>query len=145
MLEYILFLIDKFTPAEYRLEGECKKCGKCCRLMYSLDHFTTFDFKVTQFLFPDYKRFEIIGKDIRGDMIFKCKLIQDDNTCKDYKKRLNMCKRFPNVKYGSLGKTPEGCGFRLVPIKKFNDILEQEIEKESRKSLFKRIKSIFKL
>lgn len=145
MLEYILYLKDRLTPAEYRLEGECKKCGKCCRLMYSLDHFTTFDFKVTQFLFPDYKRFEIIGKDEKGNMMFKCKWIQDDNTCKNYKKRLNMCKRFPNVKYGSLGKTPEGCGFTLVPIRKFNDVLEEQMQKEEELSIIEKIKSLLKL
>ncbi|MGD9581148.1 MAG: YkgJ family cysteine cluster protein [Vampirovibrionia bacterium] len=139
MIEYILLLKDKLTPPKYRLEGECKKCGRCCRLMYSLDHYTTFDFKVTQFLFPDYKRFEILGKDEQGNYMYRCKWIQDDNTCKNYKKRLTMCKNFPNVKYGSLGETPEGCGYKLVPIKKFADVLDDEISKNPDNTFLKRI------
>lgn len=107
----------------YKLEGQCLKCGKCCKLLYSLDDYTAFDFKITSFIFPAYKRFEIIGKDNEDNLMFKCKLLGNDNLCTDYNNRLKMCRNFPNVKYGSLGKVPDGCGYKLVPIKKFNDYL----------------------
>ncbi|MEW5819379.1 MAG: YkgJ family cysteine cluster protein [Cyanobacteriota bacterium] len=126
---FIIYLKDKLTPPEYRLEGECKRCGQCCKLMYSLDTYTEFDFKITQFLFPAYKRFEILGKDEEGNFMFKCNWVQEDNTCKYYEKRLDMCKKFPNVKYGSLGKVPPGCGFKLVPIRKFSDVINEESQK----------------
>ena len=33
----------------------CLKCGKCCTYMYSLDTYTTTDFKIMQFLYPSYR------------------------------------------------------------------------------------------
>lgn len=126
----ILYLNDLLTPPEYQLVGKCLKCGKCCRLLYSLDTYTTFDFKITQFLFPSYRRFEVIGKDEDGNLMFRCKWIKDDNTCGNYKKRLSMCKKFPNVKYGSLGKVPDGCGYKLVPIRKFKDVYTETAGKK---------------
>ena len=56
--------LSYFVPEkmEYRITGECKKCGKCCRYMYSFDTYTTTDFKIMQFLFPSYRRFYIRGK-----------------------------------------------------------------------------------
>lgn len=115
----------KFSKPEYTLEGECLKCGNCCKTLYTLDDYTTFDFKITQFLFPKYKRLNVIGKDENGNIILSCRWLTPDNKCRDYKNRLTLCKNFPNVKYGSLGQVPEGCGYRLVPIKKFKDILEK--------------------
>ena len=123
MFGIIQFLKLKFSPPQYRLEGKCKMCGKCCRYLYSLDDYTALDFKITQFLFPKYRRFKIRGKDESGNLVLECTWIQDDNTCKYYDKRLDLCKNFPNVKYGSLGAVPEGCGFKLVPINKFDDVL----------------------
>ena len=54
-----------FVPqkVEYEISGECKKCGKCCNYMYSVDTYTEKEFKIMQFLFPPYKRFYIKGRD----------------------------------------------------------------------------------
>lgn len=121
----INFILHKFKPPAYRLEGECIKCGTCCKLIYSLDDYTTIDFKITQFLFPKYNRLEIIGKDKDGNLMLRCKWLKEDSTCSHYEKRLKMCKNFPNVRYGSYGKLPEGCGYKLVPIDKFSDYIEE--------------------
>ena len=57
-------ILSYFVPEkmEYKITGECKKCGKCCRYMYSFDTYTTTDFKIMQFFFPAYRRFYIRGK-----------------------------------------------------------------------------------
>ena len=40
--------LSYFVPEkiEYKITGACKKCGKCCRYMYSFDTYTTTDFKI---------------------------------------------------------------------------------------------------
>src|SRR5574344_2259585 len=66
-----VFVIQK---VRYKVTGECKKCGKCCKdiRMKGLDD--PKDLKLTQFFIPMYKRFEIVGKDENGDLILACKL-----------------------------------------------------------------------
>jgi uncharacterized cysteine cluster protein YcgN (CxxCxxCC family) len=59
-----------------------------------------------------------------------CTWLTEENTCKNYEKRLNMCKNFPNVKYGSLGKLPPGCGYRMVPLNNFSDVLKNSESKK---------------
>ena len=98
---------------EYKITGECKKCGKCCRYMYSFDTYTTTDFKIMQFLFPAYRRFYIRGKDEEGNLIFACKYVTDEGLCSVYNKRLKMCKKYPASKIGFPGKLHEGCGYSV--------------------------------
>ena len=88
--------LSYFVPEkmEYKITGECLKCGKCCRYMYSFDTYTTTDFKIMQFLFPAYRRFYIRGKDEEGI-------------------RLRMCKKYPASKIGYPGKLHEGCGYKV--------------------------------
>lgn len=84
-----------------------------------------------QFIFPSYKRFEIIGTDEKDNLMFKCNWLKEDNTCLNYDKRLSMCKNFPNTRYGSLGNVPEGCGYKLVPVNKFDSVLNKTGSKKS--------------
>jgi Fe-S-cluster containining protein len=120
----------KLRPPAYKLEGECRKCGTCCKLLYSLDDYTATDFRITQFFFPKYKRFNIAGKDTDGNLMLSCSWLTENNTCSQYDKRLNLCKNFPNVRYGSMGKLPPGCGYRLVPVSKFEDIYNHAVSAE---------------
>ena len=55
--------LSNFVPQRvfYEISGECKKCGKCCNYMYSVDTYTEREFKLMQFFFPSYKRFYIKG------------------------------------------------------------------------------------
>ena len=116
--------LSYFVPENinYEITGECKKCGKCCRYMYSIDTYTEKEFKILQFLYPPYKRFYIRGKDDDGNLIFACKLVSDEGLCTDYKHRLSMCKKYPKrfVKFPAI--LHEGCGYK-VNKKKFKDYL----------------------
>ena len=89
--------LSYFVPerVEYEVVGSCKKCGKCCRYMYSFDTYSEKEFKIMQFLFPAYKRFYIKGKDEDGNLIFACKYVTDEGLCSVYEKRLPMCKKYP--------------------------------------------------
>ncbi len=118
--------LSYFVPekVEYEIQGECKKCGKCCRYMYSFDTYTEKEFKFMQFLFPSYRRFYIKGKDNKGNLIFACKYVTDNGLCSVYEKRLPMCKKYPSKKVFYPAKLHEGCGYKIVK-KSFNDYLQK--------------------
>ncbi len=115
--------LSYFVPekVEYKISGECKKCGKCCNYMYSKDTYTEKEFKIMQMIFPKYKRFYIKGKDEQGNLIFACKLVTPEGLCSDYKHRLKMCKNYPAKKINYPGKLHQGCGYKVEEInfKKF--------------------------
>jgi len=114
-----------FVPEKilYKVTGECKKCGKCCNYMYSIDTYTEKEFKIMQMFFPKYKRFYIKGKDEFGNLIFACKLVTKDGLCSDYKNRLRMCKNYPAKWVTYNAKLHEGCGYK-VNSKNFDDYLK---------------------
>lgn len=118
--------LSYFVPekVEYEIQGECRKCGKCCRYMYSFDTYTEKEFKFMQFLFPSYRRFYIKGKDDKGNLIFACKYVTDNGLCSVYEKRLSMCKKYPSKKVFYPAKLHEGCGYKIVK-KSFNDYLQK--------------------
>ncbi len=108
-------ILSYFVPEriKYKITGECKKCGKCCRYMYSVDKYSPTDFKIMQFLFPAYRRFYIKGTDDTGNLIFACKYVMDDGLCSVYDKRLKMCKNYPAKSIRFYGKLHEGCGYTI--------------------------------
>ena len=108
---------------EYKISGECKKCGKCCRYMYSVDEYSPTDFKIMQFLFPAYRRFYIRGRDEAGRLVFACKYVGDDGLCTVYKKRLKMCRNYPMKSIRFNGELHEGCGYKIER-PKFEDYLK---------------------
>ena len=114
--------LSYFVPEriKYKITGECKKCGKCCRYMYSFDTYTEKEFKIMQFIFPAYKRFYIRGRDEYGNLIFACKLVSEDGLCKDYKHRLPMCRKYPKRFIDFPAILHDGCGYK-VEKKNFKD------------------------
>ena len=115
------FVVQK---VKYRLEGSCKKCGDCCKYMYSIDTYTEREFEIMTKIFPKYKRFRITGRDEYNNLIFACSLLDENGLCSDYKQRLNMCKKYPSTKLNAGGKLHKNCGYRLIPEKSFSDYLE---------------------
>ena len=45
--------LSYFVPERltYKITGECKKCGKCCNYMYSVDTYTEKEFEIMQKIF----------------------------------------------------------------------------------------------
>ena len=117
--------LSYFVPEkiEYEIVGECKKCGKCCNYMYSIDTYTEKEFKIMQFLFPKYKRFYIKGRDAEGNLIFACRYVTENGLCSVYNNRLDMCRKYPMKKIPFKGKLHEGCGYRVLE-KNFEDYLK---------------------
>jgi hypothetical protein len=122
-----IFPKDVFEKVNYTLEGECSKCGDCCRFMYSLYTYSEEEFKFLTIFYPKYKRFRIIGKEENGNLVLACKLIREDGLCPDYKNRLKMCRDYPNPKkIHSGGKLYKRCTYRLKPHKTFSNYMDIE-------------------
>lgn len=121
--EYLSYFVPE--KMSYAITGHCKKCGKCCNYMYSVDTYTEEEFKFMQKLFPAYKRFYIKGKDEEGNFIFACKLVTPDGLCSDYKHRPRMCRNYPVKRIFYPAKLHQGCGYN-VNIKSFNDYLSDK-------------------
>ena len=117
--------LSYFVPekVEYKIEGECRKCGKCCNYMYSFDTYSEKEFKFMQLIFPSYRRFYIKEKDENGNLIFACKYVTPEGLCSDYKNRLPMCKKYPAKKIYYPGKLHEGCGYKIIK-KTFEDYMK---------------------
>jgi Fe-S-cluster containining protein len=110
--------------AKYRLEGECCKCGDCCRYIICADPFSEKDLKIMQFFFPKYRRFKAIGVDEYGNIILACSLIGEDGLCPDYENRPQLCRAYPNPKkIYSGGNLYKRCTYKLLPEKPFESYL----------------------
>ena len=130
MKDFLLCIINEirsyFVPEQviYEVTGKCKKCGKCCNYMYSVDTYTEKEFKIMQFLFPTYRRFYIKGKDEEGNFIFACKMVTPEGLCSDYKHRPRMCRNYPAKRVAYKAQLHEGCGYK-VNIKTFEDYVNE--------------------
>ena len=120
--EFLSYFVEE--RVEYEIVGKCKKCGKCCNYIYSVDTYTEEEFKIMQNIFPTYKRFYIKGKDEFGNLIFACKLVTPDGLCSDYKNRPRMCRKYPVKRISYPAKLHDGCGYK-VNIKRFEDYLKK--------------------
>lgn len=130
MKDFLFCIINEirsyFVPEQviYEVTGKCKKCGKCCNHMYSVDTYTEKEFKIMQFLFPTYRRFYIKGKDEEGNFIFACKMVTPEGLCSDYKHRPRMCKNYPAKRVAYKAQLHDGCGYK-VNIKTFEDYVDE--------------------
>lgn len=130
MLDFIKAIyyefLSNFVPqrVNYRLEGQCKACGDCCRKIYCVDTYSVTDFELLKKIAPKYKRFKVAEIDENGFIVLSCTLLGSDGKCSDYKNRLGLCKRYPhNVDRFLNPKLHDRCGFRIVSDEKFSDYL----------------------
>ena len=116
--------LSHFVPEkiQYKVEGHCNKCGKCCKEIRSYGLKNEKELKFMQFLIPWYKNFFITGVDENKNIILSCKHIQNNGLCAIYRKRPNICRNYPknynNIRYELI----DGCGFK-VSKKEFKDYL----------------------
>ena len=118
--EFISYFIPQ--KIKYKVEGECNKCGNCCReiRMYGLKNEK--ELKIMQFIFPWYKRFYITKKDEHGNYVLSCIYLNNNGTCDVYKKRPFVCRNYPKKSIGFNAQMPDGCGYKITK-KEFKDYL----------------------
>jgi Fe-S-cluster containining protein len=132
MISDLFFLLfQKIKGARYIRAGKCKKCGLCCRMITfkTGDKFITeeAEFERLKNWQKHYNHFFISGKDENGILLFTCKSLSEDNTCRNYRMRSWFCRSYPHVKTDFIaagGTTLEGCGFYFKSSKEFRKFLE---------------------
>lgn len=127
ILEPIYYeFLSKFVPQKvtYNVEGECKKCAKCCRYMFCKGLGSEAEFAFVQFIYPAYRRFKIVGRDEFGNFVIRCSLIDKDNLCPVYNDRPSVCRKYPVRKISHKMILHKDCGFVVEPERKFKDFLE---------------------
>lgn len=124
-----LFISMVFTP-KYKLEGQCRQCGRCCRniVFYNDNRPITEDDDLEKLIKEDkhLRKFYVSGKNEKGELLFTCKSLGEDNKCRHYWFRSLYCRRYPLVKSFKTGQylQPEDyCGYKIVPVKSFKDYL----------------------
>lgn len=119
--------LAKFVPQKvvYKLNGECLKCSKCCRYIHCEGLSSELEFAFLQFIYPEYKKFKVAGKDENGNYVIICKLIEKDNLCPIYNKRPSVCKKYPSAKKHPKGTLHKDCGFSIQPEKSFKDFISK--------------------
>lgn len=81
--------------------------------------------------YPEYKRFDIIGRDSQGYLLFRCTWCMADGSCSDYQQRLPLCRNYPE---SSLlfagGRLLPGCGYSFAEVVPFAKVLRRELQRK---------------
>ena len=118
------------------VRGRCLGCGSCCtnicleggrgwlRLESAFAHVAK--------KYPEYGRFEVIGKNAQGLLHFSCSWCTAQGTCRDYDNRLPLCASFPERSLVFAGgQLPLSCGYRFTEVVSFARILRREMNRKN--------------
>lgn len=113
------------------VKGECIRCGKCCERMFlSIGNKRIADddeFINLKEAFPEYGIFYIKESSPSGFLVFGCSMLLENNQCKSYKTRPAICRMYPYAEsFKTVHLLPSGCGFKVIPLKTFNEFLNEE-------------------
>ncbi len=130
LLKIKKFFLKYLLKKKYYREGSCNGCGACCTHIY-VKHMkgvvkTEEEFNKLKLLHPFYTYLKIIGEDETG-LFFECTNLDiETKKCKIHKKRPGICRRYPQEEIFLLGGTlKDDCGYRFIPIDKFEDVLSK--------------------
>jgi uncharacterized protein len=129
------YLLLKIQGKSILVTGHCLGCGTCCKSI-SLEGYDGWlrsrkEFEKIAKKYPEYNRFEIIGKDPKGFLLFCCTWCTPQGNCMDYENRLPLCSKFPESSLVfSGGGLPANCGYQFTKVVPFEKILRQEIKKK---------------
>ncbi len=129
------YLHLKLRGKSILVTGSCRGCGTCCKsiCLEGKDGWlrSTKAFEKVVKIYPEYRRFEIIGKDRQGFLLFRCTWSTPLGTCVDYENRLPLCCNFPESSLVfSGGELPVNCGYNFVEVIPFDKVLRQEMKKK---------------
>ncbi len=110
---------------DYKITGSCNQCGQCCKKIFSTNLYYKSEFDLMQKDYPEYEKFEILGISEQKKLVFRCKMLGEDNKCSDYENRLDVCKDYPFAKVNK-GRLFSNCGFKKEPVKEFSEYLRND-------------------
>ncbi len=134
LIGLLKFVTLKLRRKTILLSGSCRGCGSCCRKI-NLEVLGTW-VRPTEVFYqvledhPEFRRFEIVGRDNQGFLQFSCSWCTADGVCRDYDNRLAICRNFPDTSLAFCGGgLPSGCGYRLKAGVPFSRVLDRELRK----------------
>lgn len=88
------------------------------------------EFEKLKLLHRFYTYLTVIDTDETG-LVFSCtNLDSETNLCKAHKNRPGICRRYPQEELFTMGgDLSEGCGYKMVPVIPFSEILDKELRK----------------
>lgn len=129
------FFLTKILRKKYYRKGNCLGCGKCCQKIYvqTSKHVIKDEkeFEKLKLLHRFYSYLTVVDKDETG-LVFSCSnLDEKTKLCKIHNKRPGICRRYPQEELFKMGGTiAEECGYRLVPIIPFAEILNKKMKQK---------------
>lgn len=132
------FIFSKVLRKKYYRSGKCLGCGKCCQKIYvqTSKHVIQDEkeFEKLKVLHRFYSYLTIVDKDETG-LVFSCSnLDKETNLCKIHKTRPGICRRYPQEELFKMGgELSDDCGYKMIPIIAFSEVLEKTIKSENSK------------
>jgi len=130
------FFYTKVLKKKYYRIGQCLGCGKCCKKIY-VQHANHViqdekEFQKLKYLHRFYTYLNVVEKDDTG-LVFSCSnLDEKTNLCKIHKDRPGICRRYPQEELFAMGgELSENCGYKLVPIISFSEVLNKKMKKKN--------------
>lgn len=126
------FISTKVLRKKYYKSGNCLGCGKCCKKIYVQTQKHVIqdeqEFEKLRLLHRFYGYLTVVDKDETG-LVFSCSnLDEKTNLCKIHNKRPGICRRYPQEELFKMGgELSEGCGYKMIPIISFSEVLDKEI------------------
>lgn len=117
--------------------GACRMCGSCCRELVLRDHghWIRSERQFAELLDenPEYGRMRITGRS-GGLLTFACSWLENGR-CRDYEKRLAVCRDYPGPDLYLQGRGPGAhCGFRLEAARPFGPVLRRQQRRQQERS-----------
>lgn len=135
LVGFLRYIRLKLSGKTILATGSCNGCGTCCKSisLESKGGWVRSEKKFERIVedFPQYSRFEIIGRDEQGFLLFNCNWVTHEGICRDYENRLPLCRAFPETSLVFAGgKLPQNCGYHFSEVVPFNKILSREMKKK---------------
>jgi len=113
---FVSNLVKKPFKTAYKLDGTCKKCGKCCREIALAAHPAILSSKLTteivaRWISWIFDFFLVRVEYDKNYLIFGCKNLGPDGKCLNYRWRPNVCRNYPIVDYFDKPVFYPWCGY----------------------------------
>ena len=107
------------VPPPYKTGGKCKQRGNCCYYIMIRKPKGLFGW-IFQFWNTQVNGFYSRGEDdyeFEGDrvIVMGCRYLQKDGSCKHYKLRPMVCRKWPVIEHFGTPRILKGCGFKALP------------------------------
>ena len=112
-------IAKKVIRPPFKKEGACLKRGNCCHYVL-IQHSKTLIGRLFYFWYTEVNGFYLRyqkPKHYQGKLMYVmgCRHLSEDGSCKEYRLRPLICRKWPVIESFGFPKILKGCGFRSTP------------------------------